>query len=487
MLSLSTAKKAGTILFSNVITTTGQALLLIGLARWMDKELLGEVFKVFLIYKTAILLGNLGFNDNPYYFIPKLQTRQYGKFFLQSVWILLLAGLATGVLAALAFQFYVGRLWISLIFIPIITIELASSMTPDFLIAVGRVRESSVFNVFFSVLYVVMALAACLTGNDPIARLTYAILLYGVLRAVATALLMYSYRSSSEALPTGMLRQQLDFGIPLGLSTINYRINKQVDNYVVAGFFNSVTFAEYTVGSWEIPMLLKIPYSITTAYLTKYAAWFDQRNLVELHKKWLAVSEKIILILIPVASFFLIFAQEVIHGLFGSRYQEAVVVFQIFTLTLFTRVSSYTGLLKSMGDTKYVMQNSFQLLALNLVFTLAGVQLLGLYGAPIGTLTANLVTLVFALKRLGKHLNQPISRLLPYAFHLKVSLLSLTLAGALKYAAMFSYTEEWLTLAISVPLYLTLFVVTGSWFQLIGKDDREYILSIFKSRRARHA
>ncbi len=479
-----TSKKAGIVLFSNVITATTQALTLIVLARILEKEYLGEVLKLIMVYKTAVLLGNLGFNDNPYYFLPKLEPSAWGSFLYQCMRILFVSGLIAGGISFFFFWYFFHHILIGLLFIAVIAMELTTSLIPDFLVAAGRVKASSIFNLALSVLNVATIVVVCLYFDDKVLYLTYGFLIYNVVRVALTLVFNWKiFRHDRGALPSGLLREQLDFGIPLGLSSLAMRINKQVDNYVVAFYFKNEVFAEYSVGSWEIPMLLKIPYSITAVYLAKYTRLFDEKKIAELHQKWLQVGEKIILLIVPITTFFLIFADEVIHLAFGRQFHEAVVVFQIYTLTLYTRVSSYSGLLKSFGESRFILRQSILLITMNFVFNIIGVTTIGLYGAPIGTLTANMIALFLALRKISSVLEVPVRQLLPYAFHFQTLVVSLVCAVGVKWGIATLTDDDAMVIIISAIAFIAAFVAVGKITKLIKPEDQKFILSFLKSKQ----
>ncbi len=474
-----TSKKAGIVLFSNILTAINQAVILIVLARVLEKAILGDVFKLIMIYTTAVLIGNFGFSDNPYYFVPKLPPASHGRFLSQCMRILGITGLVAGCLSFLVFLYFFGNPLIGAIFIGVITLELATSITPDFLVATGRAAASALFNVVLSLIRVFVIIGICLYATDVILALAYGFLAVAMIRLIFSLLLNRTVLTRDQGpLPPGFLKQQLDFGIPLGFANLTMRINKQVDNYVVAFYFSSSMFAEYTVGSWEIPMILKIPYSITAVYMSQYTRLYDENRIAELHQQWLKVSEKIILLLVPITMFFLIFAGEFIHVVFGEQFTDAVIVFQIFTVTLFTRVSSYSGLLKSLGESRFVLTNSLLLVTLNLVFNILFVWLLGLYGAPIGTLLANLVALAVSLRKISSVIRVPISRLMPYGFHLKVTGVSFVTAIAVYYSLRGVLSSDGWMLGSSAIAYLAGFVILGSVLKIITRTDREFVKSL---------
>lgn len=479
-----TSKKAGIVLISNIITATNQAIILIVLARIVSKDILGDVLKLIMIYKTAVLLGNFGFNDNPYYFLPKLKPTAWGSFLFQCMKILFLSGLVSGTISLLFFWYFFNNVWIGLFFIPIIALELTTSLIPDYLVAAGRVKASSLFNISLSVFNVAMIWLVCFYFDDKIRYLSYGFMTYNLVRIIFTAIIIgKSLRFDREPLPDNLLREQMGFGIPLGLSSLTLRLNKQMDNYIVAFFFPSTVFAEYSVGSWEIPMLLKIPYSITAVYLPRYTRLFDERKIEELHQKWLQVGEKIIFLIVPITSFFLIFANELIHTVFGDQFQEAVVVFQIYTLTLYTRISSYSGLLKSFGETRFILGQSMLLIFLNFVFNVIGVNTIGLYGAPTGTLLANIIMLMLSLRRISSILRVPVSRLLPYRYHFHTTLTSIITAVLLKFALTSILTSDVTVLLAGAILFIPLFLSVASMLKIMKTEDWFFLLEFVGIRK----
>ncbi|KAA3595555.1 MAG: hypothetical protein DWQ06_16865 [Calditrichaeota bacterium] len=484
MATQKTSKKAGIVLASSIITATSQAIILILLARLLEKEVFGEIAKLIMIFRTAIILGNFGFNNNPFFFIPKLKESQRGSFFLQCLQILLLSGIVVGVISSGFFYYFFESYFIAGIFILTICFELMSEVTPNFFIANGKAKSAAFFSIFSSLLNTAIILVVCLYSENILVNLTLGFLTYSVLRFLMTFFMNFkTITKQNETLPPNLLKEQFDFGVPLGFSQLAFKLNKQIDNYVVAFFFPNKVFAEYSVGSWEIPMALKIPYSITSVYLTKYTQLYDEGKFEELKNKFNQVTEKVILLLIPIASFFLIFGQEIISLIFGAGFEQAGIVFQIYTITLFTRVASYSSFLKSFGESKFIFKVSVILLILNLALNLIFIQFFGLFGAPIGTLLANLVVLGLTLNKIAEMLNLKVSELLPFSFYFKTIFVSLVLAFGIRFSAFQFLQSNLVVVLASIPVFLIGFFGLGSIFKLIGSDEKEFVFSLIKGKK----
>ncbi|MCC7431040.1 oligosaccharide flippase family protein [bacterium] len=479
-----TSKKAGIVLFSSIVSATNQAVILILLARLLEKEIFGEVAKLIMIFRTAVILGNFGFNDNPFYFVPKISETQRGTFFLQCLKILFFSGIGVGLVSFGFFYYFFESYVVGGVFVFVIAFELMAEMTPNFFIAVGRAKAAAFFSIFTSFLNAAVILFVCLFTENKILNLTYGFLIYSFLRFLWTIFLNFKIvKTQNKPLPKSFLKEQLEFGIPIGFSQLAFKINKQIDNYVVAFFFPTKIFAEYSVGSWEIPMALKIPFSITSVYLTKYAELFDAGKFEELKDKFNQVTEKIILLLIPIATFFLVFGREIISLVFGSGFEKAGIVFQIYTITLFLRVASYSSFLKSLGESKFILKTSILLLSLNLILNVIFIQLFGLYGAPVGTLISNLIVLVLILRKTSSILRLKMFELLPYRFYVKTVSLAFAVCLFARFFAYKFWVSELVIVLFSVLVFLVGFFSLGVTFKLIGSEEKEYIFSLIKGKK----
>lgn len=484
MATQKTSKKAGIVLASSIISSASQALILILLARLLGKEDFGEIAKLIMIFRTAIILGSFGFNNNPFYFIPKLKESQRGSFFLQCLQILLISGLAFGIISTGFFYYFFESYFIAGVFIPTICLELMSEVTRNFFISIGKAKSAAFYSIFSSLLNTAIILIACLYSEDILVNLTLGFFIYSILRFLMTYFMNFkTITEQKETLPPNLLKEQFIFGVPLGFSQLAFKLNMQIDNYVVAFFFPNKIFAEYSVGSWEIPVALKIPNSITSVYLTKYTQLFDEGKFEELNKKFCQVTEKITLLLIPITSFFLIFGREIFLLIFGANFEQAGIVFQIYTITLFTRVVNYSSFLKSFGESKFIFKISIILLVLNLLLNLILIKIFGLFGAPIGTLLANLIVLGFTLIKISQILNLRITQILPYSFYFKTVFLSLFLAIGIRFSALQILENNLIAILSSIPVYLIGFFTLGSIFKLIGSEDKVFILSLIKGKK----
>ena len=60
----------------------------------------------------------------------------------------------------------------------------------------------------------------------------------------------------------------MGFAFANTVAQIMWKLNEFVDKYVVMFFLPVVAFAEYTVGSWEIPMVPTIAFTVASVMIS---------------------------------------------------------------------------------------------------------------------------------------------------------------------------------------------------------------------------
>jgi O-antigen/teichoic acid export membrane protein len=302
------------------------------------------------------------------------------------------------------------------------------------------------------------------------------------------------------ALPAGRMadsnipvKQQIDFAVPLGLSSLVSKLNRYADKFVVSVMLPASAYAEYTIGAQEVPVIRVIPFAVGSVLISRYVAYQIESKKEELLELWYKGIEKVSLLVVPLTFTAIIAAPDLITLIAETDttdYSNAVLPFQIFNLIVLLRVTNYGSILQAFGDTKGVLYLSINLVLANIILSIPLTYLYGITGTALGTLIANTYNWVITLKRIGGHMELPASKVLPFGYYGRVILLSVIISVPVWYSRFYFIDEEKSAagLVFIIVIYLLLFYAGGSATGVISDEDRkqfkEWITMKFLSSRS---
>ncbi len=483
------ASKASIMVASKIVGALSKIAAIIILVRVLDKQDFGLLSFALVTYLTVTKMSELGLSDSIFYFFGKYSTarRCYALMVARTLFLLAIAGglllLIIGLVTD-ANGYSVLGLFVPLMILALI--ELPTLPIQNALIAIDRTKHAALANILFSFVFFV-AVTIPAVGGQSIQVITYCLVGYGLFRlVVSTFLFTRHFPSDSEALPQGLMREVFAYSIPLSIAQIMWKLNEFVDKYVVMFFLPVVAFAEYTVGSWEIPMVPTIAFTVASVMMPQLVSLHMSQDSESLLELWNESIKKVSLIVLPLMVLLVTIAQDLIVVLFSKDYLNAAWVFMVYSLVLFHRVGAYAAVLKAVNQTQVVTRWSVYTVLLNLCLSVPLVLWLGMIGAAIATLVAVGVTWVYVLRKIGHVLHVSIKRVFPFVFYARV--LAVAFAAAIPVVVLTLYVESshglgliWKTVTYCVS-FSTLSAVTG----ILQRSDALFLARLigWRPRRA---
>lgn len=407
--------------FSRAVTIATQMLSIMILTRVLSKENFGLLSFLLLGYSTVVTLAQLGLPESIFYFFERVPAAVRKSLALLTGKALLLTGLgASVILVAMNFLAPVWGFEVNGLFFPFILmafLDLPTYVLPNLLLAIDRAKDSAWFNVIVGLLQFTATVVPAILGQ-PISVIVAALVGYSVLRfALSAFLFLRHFRGPIEPLPKGLLREQFRYSIPLGISQILWGLNRQIDKYVVAAFLPVAVYSEYVVGSWEIPLLPAIAYSVASVMMPQMVSYHLKGQKAELLRLWNKSIEKVSIIVLPLVMLFIVAAEELIAVFFSENYLAAAAPFRIYTIIIFQRVAAYSSMLKAIGETKVISYSAFYLLVINFALSIPLVLWLGMAGPPLAALIANLFSWAYSLAKIKSALSVAAMQVFPFKFY----------------------------------------------------------------------
>jgi O-antigen/teichoic acid export membrane protein len=468
------ASKASIMVASKIFGAFSKIAAIIILVRLLDKEDFGLLSFALVTYLTVTKLSELGLSDSVFYFFGKYSTarRCYALMIARTLFLL---GIAGGLLLLIigavtdANGYSVLGLFVPLTILALI--ELPTLPIQNALIAIDRTKHAALVNILFSLMFLVTVTTPAF-GGQSIYVITYCLVGYGLFRLIVSALLFNRhFAPDSEALPQGLMREVFAYSIPLSVAQIMWKLNEFVDKYVVMFFLPVVAFAEYTVGSWEIPMVPTIAFTVASVMMPQLVSLHMRQDSESLLGLWNTSIKKVSLIVLPLMVLLVTIAQDLIVVLFSKDYMNAAWVFMVYSLVLFHRVGAYAAVLKAVNQTQVVTRWSVYTVVLNLCLSVPLVLWLGMIGAAIATLVAVAVTWIYVLHKIGDVLHVPLKRVFPFVFYTRVLVVAFAAAIPVLVLTMHVESSHGLGLIWKTLVYFASFGVLCAITGIVQRSD----------------
>ncbi len=477
-------RKAGIVVFSRLVTTLIDMATGIALLRLLSKSDFAVMAFVLLVYQTAQYLATLGFPDSIFYFFERIAPGARRQFAWQTCGIVAALALVAALFIAGLTPFVprILQAWTpaqvaaAQHFLPLVALvallEIPTWPVHNTMLALDRARDAAWYQVVTSAMTFSALVGPLLLGYG-VAWIVWGLLAYAAARLlISAAWLLLHLPPATAPLPAGVLGQQVRFAIPLGLNGLASRFNRQQDRYIVSSLLPAARLAEYSAGAIELPLVTVVPNALGSVLISRFVRFHLDSRKDELIALWYRSIEKTTLLIVPVGVFFIATARDFVPFVAGAQYGAAVLPFQLFTLVVLHRVTSYGTMLQAFGDTRGILRITLALLTVNVLLSIPLTLWLGIVGAALGTVLANAFSWQMALRRIGRHMGLPARRVLPFPFYLRV--LGVAAAcGVAVYALRsglpgLSYGAG---LGVSAAVFGVLFALGGTFAGVVGAEE----------------
>lgn len=484
------SEKAGVVVFARIITTIIDLAIVIATIQLLSKTDFAIIGYLLMIHEVARNMATLGFPESVFFFFERVSGGAKRAFVIQTTFILAGAALVSGVLILVITAIVpsllpewdtasVSQLQSLLPYMALVAVlEIPTWPVTNILLALDKQKQAAWYELL-TTLFIFVLLVGPLVLGLGLEFAVYGLTGYALLRFIISWIWM------RRVLPEGSIkdsevsvRRQVNFSVPLGLSSLVSKMNRYADKFIVSILLPSAAYAEYTIGAQEVPIIRVIPFAVGSVLISRYVAYHLESKKEELLELWYKGVEKVSLLVIPLTIAVIIGASDLIALIAeseGTDYRNAVVPFQIFNLIVLVRVTNYGSILQAFGDTRGVLYLSVNLVAANIILSIPLTLLFGITGTAAGTLIANLYNWVITLRRIGGHMDLPFYKVLPFPYYMRVLLISVVIAipvAWLRGTILTADPSGWGLLLI-FTLYPFLFYVTGSLTGVIRPADRQ--------------
>lgn len=394
-----------------------QLILAVVLVRLMEPTEWSETAFLLSIYLVGTTIGTLNLHHGVLFFLPRVAADQRRSLVAQNVRLLLAVGVAIAVVVgallpavssgSLVHQRHLVWLGIS------IGLELPAACVAMTLIATKNYGRVAIWDLAGTTLLLLGTVGPVAAGYG-VGGLVVGLGVVSAIRlAAGWCVVRRTLPGSPRPLRSGLLAEQLRYGLPLGLTIAVAIINRSVDKWLI-GVFAPEDFGTYAVAAQEVPLLAVLPYAGGAVVAASLVDSFRRAELDVAHRRWIELTSAMSGVVVPVGMALVLIAPDAVPLVFGERFSAGVLPFQLFTIVTLHRVAEYGMLLRAAGRTRELLQVAGVTLGANALLAAVGAATWGMIGASMGTLIASGLGWVLALHHIAAALDVSVRRAFPW-------------------------------------------------------------------------
>jgi O-antigen/teichoic acid export membrane protein len=407
----------GCLLFAKAVALVLGYLVPLLLVRRFSQAEFGLYKQLFLVAETAIAVLPLGLGGSIYFFLPRERGRRNQILFNALLSNVAAGGLVCAVLAvhptllaallnspaATPYALLMGFVVLAL---------LCCSSFETILIANDEIRLAMAYIVAAQLGKALLYLTAVLEFHSVVA-IAYAAIIHGVMQtSVLLCYLQSRFPGFWRGFEWPMLRAQLTYAVPFGVSSLIYSFYSTLDNYVVSYRFGASAYAIYAVGCFNLPLIPLLLDSLGATMIPQVSRLENENQRREIVELTARMMRKLAAICLPLYVFLLVIGPEFITLLFTSRYLASwpILAINLTLIPLSIVTSAYDPIMRAHPSHRFfLVVVRATLLGALFVALWFGTRYLGLVGAIAIAVVANVLErMIVGIKagrilRVGRH------------------------------------------------------------------------------------
>jgi len=446
------------------------------LVRVFDQTQFGTYKQIFLVYSTFFGVAQLGMAESLYYFIPS-DPKHASRYVMNAVTALCAAGLACLAVLALSARWISG--WMNnpdlAPYLPLLGIYLLVSMASAVLeIVMIAHRQYSLAAVSYAVSDALRALLfvvpALLSGQ--MQWLMIGAIAFAAFRLAATGL--YLRRSYGKFPRPGRVffSRQLSYVIPFELAIIVEIVYLNLHQYVVSYHFDAATFAIYSVGILQIPIVDFIGNPACNVMMVNMSQRIREGKYAAVLPLWQDTTRKLALIFFPLAGLLMICASEIIMFLFTETYAASVPVFIVWSSAIILSIFQVDGVLRVYAATRALLVMNLVRLAVIALIISWLLSHFNMIGAVLATILGLLVAKAIGLGVAKQRMQARLKFLVPWKNLGAILAASIASAGAAFAAKSILQPAPLPRLLLAGTIYVGCYLMLLFWLRILTQEER---------------
>jgi len=352
-------KPALLLIAGRILGFTAAFLTPLVLVRLFDLHTFGTYKQWFLLYITLLAVTQIGMSESLLYFLPRAGG-EAGRYVMNS--LLTLAGVGAAVGLWLTLHAEAVGAWMNnpelTPLIPLLGVYLLLMQASIGLETVMTARSS-----YRSAALAYAATDLCraaflilpLLWIPSLQALLYGAIAFASLRLIA-AWRYFRREFGSDLRPdAACLKAQLAYALPFGLAVVATIAQENLHQYAVSGRYDAATFALYSVGCMQVPLVDMIGTTVCNVMMVGMTGSLKEGRQAAVVDLWHQTIRKLALAFFPLTCLLWISARDVIVMLFTEQYLPSVPVFQVGVTAIVFAVLPMDALLRVYAHTRLLL------------------------------------------------------------------------------------------------------------------------------------
>jgi len=208
--------------------------------------------------------------------------------------------------------------------------------------------------------------------------------------------------------------RQLAYALPFALAVVASIAQENLHQYAVSGLFDAATFAVYSVGCLQIPVVDLVATTVCNVMMVGMTTAIHDGRESEVIDLWHDAVRKLALVFFPLAGLLLIVSRDLIVMLFTEAYVASVPVFMIGVTAVLFAAIPMDWLLRVYAKTHVLLGINLVRLAIIAWLIQGAIRSFGLGGAMLVTVLALAVGKAIGLGAAASFWDVGLGRLLPW-------------------------------------------------------------------------
>jgi O-antigen/teichoic acid export membrane protein len=388
------------------------------LVRLFDVATFGTYKQWFLLYITLLTITQIGMSESLLYFLPKADG-EAGRYVMNSV--LFLAGVGAAVAAVLVLHADSVARWMSNPalepLIPLLALYLllmqASIGLETVMTARSAYRSAALTYAVTDVTRALFLIVPVLIVPS-LRSLLHGAVAFAVLRVLYSAHYFWRTFGAGFRPDARCFARQLAYALPFALAVFASIAQENLHQYAVSGLFDAATFAIYSVGCLQIPLVDLVATTVCNVMMVGMTTAIHDGRESQVIELWHGTVRKLALAFFPLAGLLLIVARDLVVMLFTETYLPSVPILMVGLSAIILASIPIDGLLRVYAKTNVLLAINLVRLAMIALLIQWAIRSFGLVGAILVTMLALAIGKGIGLAAAAALWRVGVGRLLPW-------------------------------------------------------------------------
>jgi O-antigen/teichoic acid export membrane protein len=452
------------------------------LVRIFDLETFGTYKQWFLLYITLLTITQIGMSESLLFFLPKADGHA-GRYVMNSV--LFLTAMGTVAAAWLVLNAEAIARWMSNPalepLIPLLALYLllmqASIGLETVMTARSAYRSAAVAYAVTDVTRVLFLIVPVLIAPS-LRSLLYGAVAFAVLRFLYTTHYYWRTLRDSFRPDARCFARQLAYALPFALAVVASIAQENLHQYAVSGLFDAATFAIYSVGCLQIPVVDLVATTVCNVMMVGMSTAIHSGRESHVIDLWHDTVRKLALVFFPLTGLLLLVAHDVIIMLFTETYVASIPIFMVGVVAVMFAAIPMDGVMRVYAKTNVLLAINLVRLAMIALLIHWSIRSLGLVGAMLVTVLALALGKVIGLGAAASMWQVGVGRVLPWRSLGLIIIVSLTAVLPALAVAYGLEAAPFIRIAVISAIYGATYASMALGVGLISPHERAALIHV---------